>query len=66
VRKAQEASYLVAQLVAQKKKSHVIAESIIMPACKMMVNTMLGKEALCEVNVYMTCQKILKIMYLKC
>ena len=48
--KAQEASYLVAELVAQKKKSHVIAESIIMPACKIIVNTMLGKEALCEVE----------------
>ena len=47
---AQEASYLVAELVAQKKKSHVIAESIIMPACKITVNTMLGKKALCEVE----------------
>jgi hypothetical protein len=74
--KAQEASYLVAQLVAQKKESHVIAESSIMPACKIIVNTLLGKEALCEVekvhylttpsaDLYMTCQRILKIMYLK-
>jgi hypothetical protein len=46
IEKAQEASYLV----AQKKKSHVIAESIIMPACKIIVHTVLGKEALCEVG----------------
>jgi hypothetical protein len=43
--KAQEASYLVAELVTQKKKSHVIAESIIMTACKIIVNT-----TLCEVE----------------
>jgi hypothetical protein len=35
--KAQEASYLVAELVAQKMKSHTIDESLIMPACKLIV-----------------------------
>jgi hypothetical protein len=35
--KAQEARYLVAELVAQKMKSHTIAESLIMPACKIIV-----------------------------
>lgn len=43
--KAQEASFRIAQLIAQKKKSHLIAESLIMPACRIMVKTMLGVEA---------------------
>jgi hypothetical protein len=37
VKKAQEASYLVAEFIAQKMKSHTIAESPIMPACKIIV-----------------------------
>ena len=48
--KAQEASYLVAELVAKKMKSHTIAESLIMPAYKIIVRTMLGEEAEYEVS----------------
>jgi uroporphyrinogen-III decarboxylase len=47
---AQEASYLVAQIVAQKMKSHTIAESLIMPACKIIVKTMIGKKAESETD----------------
>ncbi|XP_025407812.1 protein FAM200A-like [Sipha flava] len=44
--KAQEASFRIAQLIAQKKKkSHLIAESLIMPPCRIMVKTMLRVEA---------------------
>jgi hypothetical protein len=31
--KAQEASYLVAELIAQKRKSHIVGENLITPAC---------------------------------
>jgi hypothetical protein len=48
--KAQEASYLVAELIAQKMKSHIIAESLIMPACKIIVRKMTGKEAESEIG----------------
>lgn len=48
--KAQEASYLVAELVAKKMKSHTIAESLIMPACKIIVKTMIGEEAATEIS----------------
>ncbi len=48
--KAQEASYLVAEVVAKKMKSHTFAESLIMPACKIIVRTMLGEEAESELS----------------
>jgi hypothetical protein len=35
--KAQEASYLVAELTALKRKSHTVGENTIMPACKIVV-----------------------------
>jgi len=43
--KAQLASFQVAELVAKRMKPHSIVESLIMPACKVMVRTMIGEEA---------------------
>jgi hypothetical protein len=42
--KAQEASYLVAELTAQKTQSHKVGENLIMPACKIIVSKMLGQD----------------------
>jgi hypothetical protein len=41
----QEASYLVAELIAQKRKSHTFGENPKMPACKVIVGKMLGQNA---------------------
>jgi hypothetical protein len=43
--KGQEASYLVAELIAQKRKSHTVGENLIMPTCKIIVGKMLGYDA---------------------
>jgi hypothetical protein len=48
--KAQEASYLVAELIAQKRKSHTVGENLIMPACKIIVSKMLGQDAVREIE----------------
>ena len=48
--KAQLASYHVAELIALKSKSHILAESVILPACKKMVKIMLGDKAEEEIN----------------
>jgi len=48
--KAQEASYLVAEIIAKKKKSHLITESLILPACQIMVKTMIGEQAEKEIT----------------
>jgi hypothetical protein len=43
--RAQEAGDLVAELIAQKRKSHTVGENLLMPACKM-----LGQDALREIE----------------
>lgn len=44
-KKAQIASYKIAQLLAKKKKPHTDAEKIILPALKIAVDTMLDPQA---------------------
>ena len=48
--KAQEASYAVAEIVASKMKSHTIAESVILPACKQIVKIIFGEDAVSELS----------------
>ena len=38
--KALEASYLVADIIAQKRKCHTVGENLILPACKIIVSKM--------------------------
>jgi hypothetical protein len=74
--KAQEASYLAAELTAEKVKSHATAESIMMRACKITARTVTGKEAevkltkflfliIILVAVWMTCHTRLKMYCVK-
>jgi hypothetical protein len=68
--KAQKASHLVAELTAQRRKSHTVGENLVMPACKIKVGKMLGKDALEEIgnvplsnsaiNTFITCHMMLK------
>jgi hypothetical protein len=48
--KARESSYIVAELIAQKRKSHTVGENLIMPACKIIVSKMLGRDAVREIE----------------
>jgi len=47
--KTQEASYLVAELVAKQMKPHTIAEKLILPTCREIVKVLFGEEAEKEV-----------------
>jgi len=47
--KTQEASYLVAELVAKQMKPHTIAEKLILPACREIVKVLFDEEAEKEV-----------------
>ena len=42
--KALEASYLVAEIIAQKRKSYTVGENLILPACKIIVGKMQYKK----------------------
>ena len=48
--KALKTSYLVADIIAQKRKSHTVGENLILPACKIVVGKMLGQNAVQEIS----------------
>ena len=48
--KAHWASKLVAEIIAQKRKSHTVGENLILPACKIIVGKMLGQNAVQEME----------------
>ena len=48
--KAQEANYLVAELIAKKRKPHTLAEELLSPACSEIVRLFFGEEAAKEVS----------------
>ena len=48
--KAQAASYDVAEMIAQQTRSHTLAESIILPACRKVVKRILGDKAEQEIR----------------
>lgn len=48
--KAKEASYLVAEFIAQKRESYTLCEDLIMPACKIIVGKVLGEDAVREIE----------------
>ena len=51
--KAQEASYLVAQIIAKNKEPHTIAETTIMQSCCAIVPTMFDSELEKEVKKFL-------------
>ena len=41
--KCQEASFVVSQVIAQRKQPHTVAENLVVPCCREIVRIMLGK-----------------------
>ena len=41
---------MVAEIIAQKRKSHTISENLMMPACKIIVDKMLRQNAVQEIE----------------
>jgi hypothetical protein len=56
--KAQEASYLEAELIAQKR--HAGDENLTMPLCKIIGDKMLEQDAVQEMDTLMACHMMLK------
>jgi hypothetical protein len=48
--KALLASFKVSELIAKKKKAHNIGEELILPACKEIVEVILGSEVAKEIS----------------
>jgi flagella basal body P-ring formation protein FlgA len=51
--KAQEASYLVGEFIAQKRKSHTVDENLMKPGSKITVGKMLGQDAVREIENFL-------------
>ena len=47
--KSIRASYLVAESIVQKRKSHTAGENLILPTCTIIVGKMLGRNAVQEI-----------------
>jgi hypothetical protein len=50
VEKTQVASYKVAEIIARNMQPHTIAETLILPACKQIVKSVLGEAAEREIS----------------
>jgi hypothetical protein len=52
VSKVTEASYLVAELAAQKRKSDTVGENLMMPVCEITADKMLGQGEVREIEMF--------------